>query len=182
MIVSSYLLRAFTSRIEGQTADTFAVDIILSLTRTSRVGYLRDIRRLTVALSRARLGLYILGRRDVFASCYELRQAFELLLQRPDKLTLVTGELWPSQRVLADESDKKAVPGEVVMEGVEHLGQYVYEMSMTKLKQLRAEQDLPEDALLAKPGDVLDDIREVEPDEGDEGHIEGFEAEEGGAE
>ena len=40
--------------------------MILSLTRTSRVGYLRDIRRLTVALSRARFGLYILGRREVF--------------------------------------------------------------------------------------------------------------------
>lgn len=124
-------------------------DIILSLTRTSRVGYLRDIRRLTVALSRARLGLYILGRREVFESCYELREAFELLLSRPDKLALVTGELWPSTRVLSEEEGKE-IAGETVMEGVEHLGQYVYEMTNTRIKQLRAERGLPEDV----PGDV----------------------------
>ena len=100
-------------------------DVILSLTRTSRVGYLRDIRRLTVALSRARLGLYILGRREVFESCFELRQAFDILLQRPDKLQLVTGELFPSTRLLEDGSD---VLGEAEMANVEHLGQYVYEM------------------------------------------------------
>ncbi|KAI1417713.1 P-loop containing nucleoside triphosphate hydrolase protein [Hypoxylon sp. FL1857] len=119
--------------------------IILSLTRTSRVGYLRDIRRLTVALSRARLGLYILGRREIFEACYELRPAFQLLLQRPDKLTLATGEMWPSERIQAEE-DGIAVPGEAVMEGVEHLGQFVYEMTTTKIKQLRAERGLPETA------------------------------------
>ncbi|KAI1769078.1 P-loop containing nucleoside triphosphate hydrolase protein [Hypoxylon sp. FL1150] len=116
--------------------------IILSLTRTSRVGYLRDIRRLTVALSRARLGLYILGRREVFEACYELRPAFELLLQRPDKLALATGEMWPSERVQTEE-DGITVPGEAVMEGVEHLGQFVYEMTATKVKQMRAEHGLP---------------------------------------
>ncbi|KAI0180108.1 P-loop containing nucleoside triphosphate hydrolase protein [Hypoxylon sp. FL1284] len=112
--------------------------IILSLTRTSRVGYLRDIRRLTVALSRARLGLYILGRREIFEACYELRPAFELLLQRPDKLTLATGEMWPTDRSQTQE-DGIAVPGEAVMEGVEHLGQFVYEMTRTKVEQLRVE-------------------------------------------
>lgn len=122
-------------------------DIILSLTRTSRVGYLRDIRRLTVALSRARLGLYILGRREVFEACYELKPAFELLLQRPDKLTLATGEMWPSERVLADEvaqGEENTVAGEAVMEGVEHLGQYVFEMTSARVKQLRAERGLPD--------------------------------------
>ncbi|RYO88498.1 hypothetical protein DL762_003704 [Monosporascus cannonballus] len=116
--------------------------IILSLTRTSRVGYLRDIRRLTVALSRARLGLYILGRRDVFEACYELRPAFELLLQRPDKLVLSTGEMWPSTRVLAADLEAET-PGEAVMEGVEHLGQFVFEMAGVRIRQLRAERGLP---------------------------------------
>jgi len=117
----------------------------LSLTRTSRVGYLRDIRRLTVALSRARLGLYILGRREVFESCFELRQAFDILLQRPDKLQLVTGELFPSNRLLKDE-EGTIVPGETQMENVEHLGQYVYEMTNSKVQSLRSERGLPEDA------------------------------------
>lgn len=136
---------------------TCRIDIILSLTRTSRVGYLRDIRRLTVALSRARLGLYILGRREVFESCYELKPAFELLLQRPDKLTLATGELWPSKRLQAmDEGD--SVPGEAVMEGVEHLGQYVFEMTNAKVKQLREERGLPE----AQVVEVLEPVNEEE--------------------
>ena len=115
--------------------------IILSLTRTSRVGYLRDVRRMTVALSRARLGLYILGRREVFEACPELHPAFDLLLQRPDKLMLVTGELWPTPREVTEEPG--AVEGEVPMEGVEHLGQYVFEMTKTRIKQLQEEQGEP---------------------------------------
>jgi intron-binding protein aquarius len=156
------------------------IDVILSLTRTSRVGYLRDIRRLTVALSRARLGLYILGRRKVFESCFELRQAFEILLHRPDKLMLVTGELWPSKRILAEE-EGKVVVGETQMESVEHLGQYVYEMTNAKVQQLRAERGLPETALTAAPmEDIQEEVGYVqgEEDEIEEGLIEGFEAEE----
>ncbi|KAI6779552.1 Intron-binding protein aquarius-like protein [Emericellopsis cladophorae] len=115
--------------------------IILSLTRTSRVGYLRDVRRMTVAVSRARLGLYILGRREVFDACAELRPAFDLLLERPDKLMLAPGELWPSKRLIAEEDG--ALPNEVAMENVEHLGQYVYEMTNTRAKQLQTEQGGP---------------------------------------
>ncbi|KAH8154238.1 uncharacterized protein LAJ45_02006 [Morchella importuna] len=107
--------------------------VILSLVRTKRVGYLRDIRRMTVALSRARLGLYILGRRQVFESCYELSEAFNRLLEnKSDKLQLVTGEMWPATRK----------PGEDVeaaeMSNVEHIGQYVYEMTTTKIESMKA--------------------------------------------
>lgn len=131
--------------------------------------------------------MYILGRREVFEGCYELRQAFEQILQRPDKLTLVTGELWPSQRRLPENADE-AVAGEAVMESVEHLGQYVFEMSKTKLEELRAEQGLPPAAAEAM---VLEseqtEIKEIEPipeEEEDEAGEEqpqtasGFEAEE----
>jgi intron-binding protein aquarius len=106
------------------------VDVILSLVRTRTVGYLRDVRRLTVALSRARLGLYILGRRDVFESCFELKPAFDLLAQRSDKLMLVPGEMFPTSR--SQEDDVEGTP----MEGVEHLGQYVYEMTQAKIKAM----------------------------------------------
>ncbi|KAG7140204.1 RNA helicase aquarius like protein [Verticillium longisporum] len=136
--------------------------IILSLTRTSRVGYLRDVRRMTVALSRARLGLYILGRRDVFEACYELRPAFEQLLQRPDKLMLVTGEMWPSQRLIASESGE--VPGEACMEGVEHLGQFVYQMTNTKVKQLEAEQNPGGAGLLAIEEAPAEEAGEGDPE------------------
>lgn len=141
--------------------------MILSLTRTRTVGYLRDVRRLTVALSRARLGLYILGRREVFESCYELKPAFDLLFQRPDKLMLAPGEMFPTSRLLDDE-----VQG-TPMEGVEHLGQYVYEMTQAKLKAM-GEDIIVEDAMPdADAGPELVDEDEVmlgageeqEPDE-----------------
>ncbi len=163
---------------EDSEANIKCSDVILSLTRTSRVGYLRDVRRLTVALSRARLGLYILGRRDVFESCFELRQAFEILLQRPDKLMLVTGELWPSKRIIAEEGGEKPVEGETVMEGMEHLGRFVYEMTNAKVQQLRAERGIPEDT------EILPVVEEVEEDvmgygdEDAEEPVDGFEAEE----
>lgn len=120
-----------------------STDIILSLVRTTRVGYLRDVRRLTVALSRARLGLYILGRREVFESCFELREAFDRLLQREDKLQLVVGEMFddPMQRKVDDVEGVQATE----MDGVEHLGQYVFEMTRAKVESLKEGREiLPE--------------------------------------
>lgn len=125
-------------------------DVILSLTRTRTVGYMRDVRRLTVALSRARLGLYILGRREVFESCYELKPAFELLFQRPDKLMLAPGEMFPTTRSVDDE-----VQG-TPMEGVEHLGQYVFEMTQAKLKAM-GEDIMVEDAIPDADAELVDE-------------------------
>ena len=105
--------------------------VILSMVRTKAPGYLRDIRRLTVALSRARLGLYVLGRREVFESSLELREAFEVLFERPNKLALVTGEMFPAERGVED------VVEAVEMEGVEHLGSYVFEMTKAKVEALK---------------------------------------------
>lgn len=111
-------------------------DIILSLVRTRAIGYLRDIRRLTVALSRARLGLYILGRRSVFESVFELKPAFDILLQRPDKLTLVTDEMFGEAQRPAEQT--APVEGEAEMQDVEHLGKYVYEMTKAKVEAMKA--------------------------------------------
>ncbi|THC95772.1 hypothetical protein EYZ11_004769 [Aspergillus tanneri] len=125
--------------------------VILSLTRTRTIGYLRDVRRLTVALSRARLGLYILGRREVLESCYELKPAFDLLFQRPDKLMLTTGEMFPTTRSLDDEVQSTS------MEGVEHLGQYVYEMTQAKIKALGDQGIVVEGAIPDGTDDLLDE-------------------------
>ena len=102
------------------------------MTRSLRPGYIRDLRRLTVALSRARLGLYVLGRRSVFESVYELRPAFEKLLARPANLGLVTGEMFPTARELDDDVESTE------MAGVEHLGKYVFEMTKAAVEQMKA--------------------------------------------
>jgi len=75
-------------RYQGQQNDI----ILLSLVRTKTVGHLRDVRRLVVALSRARLGLYIFCRTKVFTNCFELRPAFAQLMARPEELKLVHGD------------------------------------------------------------------------------------------
>jgi len=99
--------------------------ILLSLVRTNAVGHLRDVRRLVVAVSRARLGLYVFGRRQVFDGCHELRFTMDQFWQRPDKLELVTGEHYPATRKLDDAvaEDKKFVVGNVTS-----LGQIVHSM------------------------------------------------------
>lgn len=134
--------------------------IILSLTRTKHIGYLRDMRRMTVALSRARLGLYVLGRKEVFESCFELQEAWKRLTcdgQRSYKLSLVTGEMYGNCKRKAEGvvggEDAATADGDVVetkddvdmkdagqeaqeveMEGVEHIGRFVYEMTTTRVK------------------------------------------------
>ena len=62
-----------------------------------------------------------------------------LLRHAPDKARTV------SERMQAEE-DGTAVPGEAVMEGVEHLGQFIFEMTTTKIKQLGAEHGFSETA------------------------------------
>jgi len=69
--------------------------ILLSLVRTRTVGHLRDVRRLVVAMSRARLGLYVFGRVSLFSNCFELTRTFNQLLHRPIKLQLLPQEKRP---------------------------------------------------------------------------------------
>ena len=158
-----FLLRSLASASKANNVR----DIILSLTRTRTPGYLRDIRRLTVALSRARLGLYILGRRNIFESSSELLQAFELPLERPEKLMLIPGEMFPASRLLTDEVEGTE------MEGVEHLGQYVFEMTQAKLGMYsRGENNLPTEepkggAEALEEDETGDEAGEVKVDEGE---------------
>lgn len=89
-------------KFQGQQNDY----ILLSLVRTRAVGHIRDVRRLVVATSRARLGLYVFGRRALFENCYELAPTFRHLLARPDKLALVPTEQFPCTRA----ADAKVSP------------------------------------------------------------------------
>ena len=79
--------------------------ILLSLVRTKHVGHLRDVRRLIVALSRAKKGLYVFGKVDLFKQCPELHHTINLLLQFPSKLALIANEPFPSQRRLIGDAE-----------------------------------------------------------------------------
>lgn len=104
-------------RFQGQQNDY----ILLSLVRTKTVGHIRDVRRLVVAMSRARLGLYIFGRRDLFKDCYELTPTFSKLLQRPTQLQLVRGENYGQITRKVDDAIAEPFP----VQDVIHMGQIV---------------------------------------------------------
>lgn len=85
---------ATVDKYQGQQNDF----ILLSLVRTYNVGHLRDVRRLVVAMSRARLGLYVFARVQLFKNCFELQPAFNILMKRPLQLHLVPAETRPTTR------------------------------------------------------------------------------------
>ncbi|KAG2495214.1 hypothetical protein HYH03_006820 [Edaphochlamys debaryana] len=86
--------------------------ILLSLVRSRTVGHLRDVRRLVVAMSRSRLGLYVFGRKELFGNCYELQPTFKQLLARPTQLALVKGESYGScTRGLNEPCQHDLMPG-----------------------------------------------------------------------
>ena len=107
---------------QGQQNDM----ILLSLVRTRSVGHLRDVRRLVVAVSRARFGLYVFCRQDLFSRCYELKKTMEQFAAGPNKLQLVLGETHPTQRKAdATIEDKSKIFN---VEDVSHLGSVVHTM------------------------------------------------------
>lgn len=131
--------------------------VILSLTRTKTPGYLRDVRRLTVALSRARLGLYILGRRELFTELSGLDVAMQV--GNPEgHLEIVGGEMYPSKRAVDEDTTGTEI------HGLEHLGQYVFEMTQAKVKSLGGNVELIKNGTAnnAEDGLLEEDIVEID--------------------
>lgn len=58
----------------------------------------RDVRRLVVAMSRARLGLYIFARVSLFQNCFELTPAFNQLTARPLQLHIRPHEYFGQEK------------------------------------------------------------------------------------
>ncbi|CAG8716696.1 1436_t:CDS:2, partial [Funneliformis mosseae] len=95
------------------------------------------VRRLIVAMSRARLGLYVFCRRSIFENRYELGPTFNELLERSDKLQLKINENVAPQI----ESDVYAIAD------VTHIGKYVYQMMQEQLafaKEQKAKMETAE--------------------------------------
>ena len=83
--------------------------------RTRNVGHLRDVRRLVVAMSRARLGLYVFGREALFRQCAELQPALSQLFSFPTRLAIVPGEHHPTARGTSDAVAAQLVAGVAAM-------------------------------------------------------------------
>lgn len=96
--VASSALPAFVETVDRAQGQQCSI-VLLSLVRTEEVGHMRDRRRIVVALSRARLGLYVVGCRRLFANCIEMAPAMQVFAQRPHKLQLL-----PAERVDRNQS------------------------------------------------------------------------------
>ena len=132
-------------RYQGQQNDY----IILSLVRTKAVGHLRDVRRLVVAMSRARLGLYVFSRVGLFQNCFELSPAFRLLSRHPLALHLSPMECYPPLRPLGFPPP----PPVLVIRDMPHLASFVYDEYNRRVNALTAK--LGRDNVLLEPGTSL---------------------------
>ena len=124
----------------------------------------------------------MLGRRAAFERVAEVREAFAGLFARPTDLQLVTGEMWPATRpadAVDDEVGEGADGGKedgevkaVVMTGVEHLGQYVFEMTKAKVRMLKEMGGklpaLPEFGMKDESDEEVDGPVEEDVDDGSE--------------
>lgn len=110
--------------------------ILLSLVKTRAVGHLRDARRLVVAMSRARLGLYVFARVSLFKNCFELTPAFAQLMQRPLKLQLLPQEHYPTERL--NDAIPSTSPMEI--EDMPHMAKFVYDYYIEKVSGMKESQ------------------------------------------
>ena len=139
--------------------------ILLSLVKTKTVGHIRDVRRLIVALSRARLGLYVFARVSLFQNCYELSSSFDILTKRPTKLQIV-----PSERYSNTFSRNMFVEPEqdiIEIQDMPELHKFVYDMYMIECERIQQEMMQKTDQLIQPPqedGDFGGD----ENDDGDD--------------
>lgn len=123
--------------------------ILVSLVKTKAVGHLRDVRRLVVALSRARLGMYIFGRVNIFKNCYELQSAFNILMERPTELKLVSGEAFGTcERQITD-----SVPAAQIlsMESMTLMTEFVYKLYVQKVEEMKMKFDSIQNVYAKKP-------------------------------
>ncbi|XP_008569568.1 PREDICTED: intron-binding protein aquarius [Galeopterus variegatus] len=109
-------------RFQGQQNDY----ILLSLVRTRAVGHLRDVRRLVVAMSRARLGLYIFARVSLFQNCFELTPAFSQLTARPLHLHIIPTEPFPTSRKNGERPSHEVQ----IIKNMPQMANFVYNMYM----------------------------------------------------
>merc|ERR1719216_272085 len=111
-------------KFQGQQNDY----ILLSLVRTYNVGHLRDVRRLVVAMSRARLGLYIFARVALFQNCFELQPAFNILTRRPLEMHLCPNEVYGTSR-----QANVAAPQPLIIYDMPQMTKFVYDFYANKV-------------------------------------------------
>merc|ERR1712217_69346 len=92
-------------KFQGQQNDY----VIVSLVRSAQIGHVRDVRRLVVTTSRAKLGLYVFGRFSLYENCFELAPVFNRFAKRPQQLSLELNDDFNSDRLCGASTDPTLV-------------------------------------------------------------------------
>ena len=147
-------------KFQGQQNDY----VLLSLVRTKAYGHIRDIRRLTVAMSRARLGLYVFARAALFSNCFELQKTFQILLKRPTKLSIIPDEEYSAilgssgaPFVRTDNVEKLSI------EDMPKMHEFVFDFYERRTVWLQNNRKEEFDKIMNKP-ESIDDDEEEEPE------------------
>ncbi|MEQ2188243.1 hypothetical protein GOODEAATRI_013027, partial [Goodea atripinnis] len=141
-------------RFQGQQNDY----IILSLVRTKAVGHLRDVRRLVVAMSRARLGLYIFARVSLFENCFELTPAFKQLTARPLQLHIRPHEYYSQEQPRDEKPDQ-------IIKDMPEMTNFVYNMYMHMMQTSQKYRQQQQQKLAPPPEETQKDAA-VDPARG----------------
>ncbi|ORZ33902.1 P-loop containing nucleoside triphosphate hydrolase protein [Catenaria anguillulae PL171] len=137
-------------RYQGQQNDY----VLLSLVRTKHAGHFADIRRMVVAMSRARLGLYVFGKLQLFKGIVELAPTLQQFEARPTgALALV-----PEERYVADPETVRradadvAVPKQTQVGGLAEMAQLVATLAQQiELENMMVdEEDADGDVIMAE--------------------------------
>jgi len=144
--------------------------ILLSLVRTRAVGHLRDVRRLVVAMSRARLGLYVFARASLFANCFELTPAFKLLLERPNELLLLPKQSYPTDRLC----DTPVPNDPLVIKDMPQMANFVFDFYKEKVETIS--KDPNAEKPWARPVENMEDLENAPPAEDSESEESAAEA------
>jgi len=144
--------------------------VLLSLVRSRHIGHIRDIRRLIVAMSRARLGLYVFGRFEVYDNCYELRNTMNLFKQKSLNLEILLNDSYPTKRHIGDKQTGIKVQDfthmyKIVQEIIKIQQTLKIQTNISKQKELNEKLAKQEKE---KEDKVVDKVEEIE----DNGHIE----------
>ena len=107
--------------------------------------FFRDVRRLVVAMSRARLGLYVFARVSLFHNCFELIPAFRQLTSRPLQLHIMPQERFPPK------STRAPTQTSLVMNDMTQMHQFVYDMYIKMVQQMNNQQANVQETLEKPP-------------------------------
>lgn len=102
--LGSPLVISTVDKFQGRQADY----VLLSVVRTKNLGHFRDVRRITVAMSRARFGLYIFGYLSLLSSSAEFKPVLSQLKGRHN-LTLVADETFSTRNRQESDSSESGI-------------------------------------------------------------------------